>query len=527
MSRLLAPVVAATLIIAGLAPAPRASAVTGDPTTVRYVPPVRPPAGVITDHFRAPPTPYSAGNRGLDYATVPGTVVVAAAAGVVAFAGAVGGTLHVTIAHPDGLRTSYSFLARVLVRSGEQVRQSQPVGVAGAVFHFGVRDPRGDYLDPERLFAGHRGAHLVPGPDEDAAPLVDDRDERRSLLGVVHDLVRRGGGATLAVADEELSLLPPVSAARLAAELGDLAGSQRGCTPAAVQVPRLRLRRIAVLVGGLGSTSATAAVDRVDTDHLGYRRGDVLRFSYAGGRVPSPGEGGRVWSSVPERAYAADETTADLQVVAARLVDLLEQVASSRPGVPIDLIAHSEGGVVARLALDQAAAAHRLPTAVGLLVAIAAPFQGADAATALEAVSGAPGAAALIERAAGSHVAGDLQGSALVELSQVSATTAELARPAPPGVQVVSIGASGDLTVPWVRTRTDGATPVLVTLSGVTAHDRLPGSPATTRAIALARAGRPPACVARTAQVRGVVTSHLLAGTEDAVGLTLGLALPP
>ena len=95
---------------------------------------------MVTDRFRPPPTPYAAGNRGLDYATVPGSPIVASAAGVVVFAGPVAGTLHVTIQHPDGLRTSYSFLARIAVAVGQPVDQGQVVGVAGTVFHFGVRD---------------------------------------------------------------------------------------------------------------------------------------------------------------------------------------------------------------------------------------------------------------------------------------------------------------------------------------------------------------------------------------------------
>ena len=44
--------------------------------------------------------------------------------GVVSFAGAVAGTLHVTVAHAGGLRTSYSFLADVSVRAGSGGRRA-------------------------------------------------------------------------------------------------------------------------------------------------------------------------------------------------------------------------------------------------------------------------------------------------------------------------------------------------------------------------------------------------------------------
>src|SRR5204862_2876877 len=42
---------------------------------------------------------------------------------------------------------------------------------------------------------------------------------------------------------------------------------------------------VALLVGGLGSTSDNAAVDGVPTADLGYDPSEVFRFSYAGGLV--------------------------------------------------------------------------------------------------------------------------------------------------------------------------------------------------------------------------------------------------
>jgi|GEM_PF-457648 len=124
--------------------------------------------GVIVEHFRPPPTPYGAGNRGVDERVRALTPVVASAAGEVLFAGMVGGSLHVTVGHADGLRTSYSFLAVVLVHRGERVEQGTPLGLSAERVHFGVRDSFGAYLDPEALWAGHLGAHLVAGPEEGA-----------------------------------------------------------------------------------------------------------------------------------------------------------------------------------------------------------------------------------------------------------------------------------------------------------------------------------------------------------------------
>jgi murein DD-endopeptidase MepM/ murein hydrolase activator NlpD len=133
---------------------------------VHYEPPSDAP---VVDPFRPPPGPYAAGNRGIEYRTVPGSAVRAAADGRVTFAGAIAGSLYVTLIHADGIRTSYSYLASIAVTPGEEVRLGQPVGTAGSRLHVGAR--RGDtYIDPARLWArGPPRVHLVPldgGPPE-------------------------------------------------------------------------------------------------------------------------------------------------------------------------------------------------------------------------------------------------------------------------------------------------------------------------------------------------------------------------
>ena len=74
----------------------------------------------------------------------------AAAAGVVTFAGQVAGGRHVTVAHADGVRTSYSFLAGVAVRAGQEVEAGHVLGTTGTSFHFGARIGEA-YVDPAVL----------------------------------------------------------------------------------------------------------------------------------------------------------------------------------------------------------------------------------------------------------------------------------------------------------------------------------------------------------------------------------------
>ena len=124
----------------------------------------RPVDAPVIDVFRPPSTPYGPGNRGLDYSTVPGTPVRAVGAGVVTFAGRIAFAWYVTVQHPDGLRSSLSFLAAVSVTAGEEVDRGAVVGTASDRVHLGFR--RGnEYLDPAPLLSGdeRRGrARLVP-----------------------------------------------------------------------------------------------------------------------------------------------------------------------------------------------------------------------------------------------------------------------------------------------------------------------------------------------------------------------------
>ena len=140
---------AAVATLAG--PLPPAMAV---PTCL--VPPV---AARIVTPYRPPACTWCPGNRGVDYATTAGTVVRAAAAGTVTFAGPVAGAVWVTVAHAGGVLTSYGPLRAVMVRRGAVLTTSSVLGAAAGSLHFGVR-VGGHYVDPEPLLAAP--VHLVP-----------------------------------------------------------------------------------------------------------------------------------------------------------------------------------------------------------------------------------------------------------------------------------------------------------------------------------------------------------------------------
>ncbi|HVU74164.1 MAG TPA: peptidoglycan DD-metalloendopeptidase family protein [Mycobacteriales bacterium] len=110
----------------------------------------------VTRGFEPPPTPYAAGNRGVDLAGRPGEPVRAAGAGVVGFAGVVAGTGVVTVVHADGLKTTYEpVLAGV--RTGTRVGPGRVLGrllpgrarcPVAACLHWGLLDAGGTYRDP-------------------------------------------------------------------------------------------------------------------------------------------------------------------------------------------------------------------------------------------------------------------------------------------------------------------------------------------------------------------------------------------
>lgn len=142
---------------------PPAHAAAPDPGS--YVWPV---VGPVIRGFEVPNGQFGAGHRGIDIAAPFGSEMVAAQDGVVAFAGWVAGALFVSIDHPDGLRSTYSWLESASVSGGQAVTQGEPIGTTGhghpealvPHLHFGVRD--GDtYLDPLSLLEPGSVAGLI------------------------------------------------------------------------------------------------------------------------------------------------------------------------------------------------------------------------------------------------------------------------------------------------------------------------------------------------------------------------------
>jgi murein DD-endopeptidase MepM/ murein hydrolase activator NlpD len=512
----------AVLALAVPAARPAAAGTPTAPATVDYRPPVDAP---LTDVFRPPATPYGPGNRGVDYATLQGTPVRAAAGGVVVFAGQVGGSLHVVVMHDDGIRTTYSFLADIAVHRGERVAQGQTVGTSGPTLHFGAR--QGDaYIDPLGLFSyatAHRRVRLVP---DDGRGLPPEAAERGALEGLVRSLASRGRATAqslawmaadgpVAAADvvrrgvgqlddpdlvrlAEVLALPPVSVVdphfATMAEVAAWEQSRGGCTSRATPTPGPSPgRALAVLVGGLGSSSGHASILDLPVAALGYAGADVVQFSYRGGTAEA-------------NAYGPTDTQADLAISAAHLRALLVDLAARHPGLPIDVFAHSQGGLVALLALAPPVAAVRH------LVTLGTPFRGADLAGVVDGLRRLPIAAAATAAVAQARPLGLDVGRPTAEQLSPEAQPADRGLPA--GVRVTSIGARNDLVVPMGRTWLPGAANATVSVRGGNAHAGLPGSTAAFREVALALADRPPTCESMVDAALDAAATVVIAGSE-------------
>jgi hypothetical protein len=511
----------------------------------------RPVDGAVVRPFDSPEHPWGSGHRGVDLAARQGVPVRAAGDGRVAFAGSVAGALHVVIDHGDGLRTSYSFLADRVVRTGEAVERGDVVGHVGAagahhdeaVLHLGLR--RGDeYLDPMVLFADVdlvESVRLVPVDDPIPAAAPDPRDglvdlnyelhrdvlpswaraddwveqerrRRRGLFERLRDGAAGGVGWVAGRARDGLDWvaaledrLPGVGAVGLTLDVldGVVAWADGDCARSGPALGRPVNYHDAMFVAGVNSR----------TDTTGRTNGFPLEDLYA--------DGMQHWYEYPSDGLGYDQadTHGSIDAAARALRDQLMALADD--GVAeIDLVAHSQGGLVVRwfLARYYEQSRDELPI-VTEVVTISSPLEGAPAAGAgrdlatshfgglVDEVGGVP-----IDAPATRDLDPDS------ELQRALRDT-----PLPDGVHWVAIGVTDDLVVPattsddpdgveWVPTQVD-ATP-FGAHSAATTDERV------VRRSAAAISGRRP-CASFGEHLRGAVVGNVVTDVERTVGMVL------
>ena len=490
-----------------------------------------PVAGTLARGFEQPSSRYGAGHRGVDFALPPDSPVRAAGEGVVTFAGIVAGTLHVVVAHAGDLRTSYSYLATATVRRGDAVARGDLVGTTGGPtgdhrpgFHFGLR--LGDeYVDPMLLFRPpdlSRIVHLSPVTHQ---PAPTGGSWAVEALGVWRGLDIRAhpapneptGGALGSIgswlagaADAGTTIaraLPGGADVEAAAERLVAVGRARlDCTASPPDADGSGGSGHQLMaVGGIDSSTdpETGATFGLPPAALGYDADEIHWYSYAA-------DGG---------AYVAADTHGRIHLAAVQLADQLRALQRSAPGREVDLVAHSQGGVVVDEFLQHVydAADPTFPP-IGTVVTLSSPHQGAPLATAADQIATTDAGAAALGAASDAGLPAGA--SALQDLRENSRTIRELWRHRlPDQVDFTTIGAVDDIVVPASRTSVPGAAEVVVDPRGPLDHSGVTNDREALAAVRLALEGGPPPCPSIATAVRGALEPLVITRIEHVSGL--------
>jgi hypothetical protein len=247
----------------------------------------------------------------------------------------------------------------------------------------------------------------------------------------------------------------------------------------------------------------------LDTDALGYDRDDVHWFSY-------DEHGG---------AYDRDDTYRSLYESAELLAAQLRTQQARDPGRPVDLIAHSQGGVVVDifLKLIYEPSDSSYPP-LGTVVSLSSPHQGSPLARSAAALRDSDLTRSALD--ALDDVNDQLHGfpptdvPAVRQLDPASELMRKLrAAPLPEGVHYVSIGSTDDWQVPADTIHLEGAEEVVVDVDGyLDDHQAITRDADALRAVRAALERRPPPCTSLMTGIRSAVEPVLLSRVEGDLG---------
>ncbi|MDZ4825582.1 MAG: peptidoglycan DD-metalloendopeptidase family protein [Actinomycetota bacterium] len=457
----------------------------------------KPVDGAVVRPFDPPATRFGAGHQGVDFAATPGTPVRAAGPGTVTFAGMVAGARHVVVGHDGDLRTSYSFLATSTVRRGDEVERGDVIGTTGGtgphhdddVSHFGLR--RGEvYSDPMKLFAAVDLAsvvHLAPVSDPFFRTVADERggllDGLGSVVGGTIDFV---GGVDDVMLDALVDLAEPL--ADLAVDLGADAFERFRKLVALHPIVRRTLLALTLARGALAYAQEQFRCDRdaPAADGEGGSGHRVMLVAGIDSKLTEPG--GSSFDLEPERlgyaseeatyfsysgaaTYRADDTLTDIETSARELGEQLKAMQIADPGREVDLVAHSQGGVVvlAFLELVYDPGDPDYPP-LGTVITFASPLDGAPLATLGNRLQEGPLGWLLVEGAERLG-APPIDGDSTQDLVDGSDLMDDLDAAERPGtVELTTIGGAHDFVVPANVATTDGARHTVVAPRAASAH---------------------------------------------------------
>lgn len=461
ITRLAVACSAAVLCLAGTAAA-----------SIVLLPPVDAP---VSRGFEAPSGRFGPGHRGIDFAVAAGTQVRAAGAGTVTFAGDVAGRGAVTVAHADDLVTTYTSLADIYVAEGQVVGAGQTIGVAGSAHpgeagvHFGVL-LEGSYVDPE--------SYLV----------AMDVDDAIRLMPVGYDL-------------------PEIAGRRI--DIRALTGrTPEDCSRRRAMwvAPRPPNDNIVVAVAGIESSSGDPILTETPR-RLGYDPADIFRFSYKGAAGLDL-----------HTAYSRADTRDDIAGAAGELAGMLAEIARRFPGREVDMIAHSQGGIVARTFLEVIAPTSDLVLPqVEHLVTFSSPHRGAPGAMVLNAADGLLGGA--LGQAADLGLAIPKPSTPAVAQLEPGSNLMDLLGAAPPafGTRYLSVGIPNDMVVTADRAQRSDAPAATVSPEGLSGHSAVVTS-RQARALAYDALRDAPQPCSGAWDVAGPLLGRLISGAQWLVG---------
>jgi len=215
---------------------------------------------------------------------------------------------------------------------------------------------------------------------------------------------------------------------------------------------------LAMVVAGLGSSrrrradgslAPSAAIDR---EVLGYRKGEVAYFSYD-----------------PDKpTYRGPDTFGDLHAQARSLGEQLRALEAEHPGRSVDLIGHSQGGVVISLFLAEHYRGHEADyPPIANVVTFASPLQGTPTASVASAVDDTIGGR--LAFLAIKRVRKDLPlgSKAIDQLDPRSSTIDVISDASFEAPRFLSVMASQDLVVPSTQGDVSGGKKVVVNVGSL------------------------------------------------------------
>jgi hypothetical protein len=259
-----------------------------------------------------------------------------------------------------------------------------------------------------------------------------------------------------------------------------------------------------MIVAGLDSSITNGGPSSaLPAGRLGYESKDVSYFSYAR-------DGGD---------YTAADTEGSLRTAARRLGAQLREMERREPGREVDLIGHSQGGVVmTEFFLHVYHPSDPSYPPLGFAVAMASPLGGATGAT-VEGKLSRSAVGPLASRAAQAAGAPDPNARSVVELNQGSEFVAQLDPSRLPAVvDLTSIGATQDVIAPAVDTERRGAKSFTVAPHSLNGHSGIVTDDAALRATRAAIEGKQLPCQSLTTILTGEIVSTAIATTERRIG---------